>query len=39
MKDDHVYLRHILDCISRIEEDTRGGKERFLSSHTLQEPY
>ncbi len=25
------------DCISRIEEDTRGGKERFLSSHTLQD--
>ncbi|MDI9431321.1 MAG: DUF86 domain-containing protein [Planctomycetota bacterium] len=37
MKDDRVYLRHILDCISRIEEDTRGGKERFLSSHTLQD--
>lgn len=37
MKDDRVYLRHILDCIRRIEEDTHGGKERFLSSHTPQD--
>jgi uncharacterized protein with HEPN domain len=37
MKDDRVYLRHILECIRRIEEDTAGGKDAFLSSHTLQD--
>jgi len=37
MKDDTVYLRHILECIGRIEEDVADGKERFLLSHTLQD--
>jgi len=37
MKDDTVYLRHILECIRRIEENVAGGRERFLSSHTLQD--
>ena len=37
MKDDRIYLRHILDCIRRVEEDTAGGKDAFLSSHTLQD--
>jgi uncharacterized protein with HEPN domain len=36
-KDDRVYLRHILDRIRRIEEDTLDGRERFLASHTLQD--
>lgn len=37
MKDDIVYLRHIEDCIRRIEEDTAGGRDGFLTSHTLQD--
>lgn len=37
MKDDRVYLRRILDCIQRIEEDTADGREHFLSSHTHQD--
>ena len=37
MKDDTVYLRHILECIQRIEENVAGGREQFLSSHTLQD--
>ena len=37
MKDDSVYLHHILECIRRIEENTVEGKERFLASHTLQD--
>lgn len=37
MKDDRVYLRHILECISRIEDNTGEGKGRFLSSHTPQD--
>ena len=37
MKDDAVYLKHILECIRRIEENTREGRERFLQTHTLQD--
>ena len=37
MKDDGVYLLHILECIRRIEEDTATGKDSFLQSHTLQD--
>lgn len=37
MKDDTVYLRHIKDCIRRIEENVAGGRDRFLESHTLQD--
>ena len=36
-KDDTVYLRHVLECIRRIAEDTREGRVRFLASHTLQD--
>ncbi len=37
MKDDTVYLRHIQDCIRRIEENVAEGRGRFLASHTLQD--
>jgi uncharacterized protein with HEPN domain len=37
MKDDTVYLHHILECIRRIEENVAGGRDRFLESHTLQD--
>jgi uncharacterized protein with HEPN domain len=37
MKDDIVYLRHIMECIRRIEENVAEGRERFLGSHTLQD--
>lgn len=37
MKDDAVYLRHIQECIRRIGEDTSGGRESFMESHTLQD--
>ena len=37
MKDDSVYLKHILECVRRIEEDTCEGREKFLASHTLQD--
>lgn len=36
-KDDTVYLRHILECLRRIAEDIREGRERFMESHTLQD--
>jgi uncharacterized protein with HEPN domain len=37
MKEDAVYLRHILECIRRIEENVAGGRTQFLESHTLQD--
>lgn len=37
MKDAAVYLHHILECIGRIEEDTREGRDAFFASHTLQD--
>jgi uncharacterized protein with HEPN domain len=35
--DDQVYLRHILECVRRIEENTSTGHGGFLESHTLQD--
>ena len=37
MKDETVYLRHILECARRIEENTSEGRDRFMVSHTLQD--
>jgi len=37
MKDDSVYLHHIIDSIRRIEENIKEGQERFMASHTLQD--
>jgi len=37
MKDDAVYLHHIIECIRRIEENVKEGRERFITSHTLQD--
>ena len=37
MKDDRVYLQHILRCIARIEEYTAGGRESFFASHLIQD--
>ncbi len=37
MKDDRVYLKHILRCIARVEEYTEAGREDFFSSHLIQD--
>ncbi|GAH87454.1 unnamed protein product, partial [marine sediment metagenome] len=37
MKDDTVYLRHILESIRRIEEKIADGRDHFLNSHTFQD--
>ena len=37
MKDDRIYLQHILRCVSRVEEYTRQGREAFLSSSLIQD--
>ncbi len=37
MRDDAVYLAHILECIRRIESNTADGREEFFGSHLLQD--
>lgn len=37
MKDDCVYLEYILDCIGRIEDYTKGDKNRFMESILVQD--
>lgn len=37
MSDDEVYLRHILECLERIEAYTAGGREDFMRSHMAQD--
>jgi len=37
VKDDAVYLKHILESIRRIEEKTRDGREKFLQTHMPQD--
>jgi uncharacterized protein with HEPN domain len=37
IKDDRVYLKHIRECIRRIEENTSTGRDQFMASHTLQD--
>jgi uncharacterized protein with HEPN domain len=37
VKDERVYLKHILRCIARIEEYTAAGRESFFSSHLIQD--
>jgi uncharacterized protein with HEPN domain len=34
---DRAYLEHIKECVRRIEENTRDGRETFLASYTLQD--
>ncbi|MFB3089286.1 MAG: DUF86 domain-containing protein [Acidiferrobacterales bacterium] len=36
-KDRSVYIRHIFDCISRIKDYVRDGKETFLSDRKTQD--
>ncbi len=37
MKDDGFYLRYILECILRIEEDTASSPATFRASRTAQD--
>jgi uncharacterized protein with HEPN domain len=37
MTTDRAYLLQILESIRRIEEDTSGGRDAFMASHTLQD--
>lgn len=37
MNRDRVYLKHILECIRRVEEDVQGGESVFRSNRTIQD--
>lgn len=37
MKDDRVYLRHVLRCISRIEEYVSDSPDALATSHLVQD--
>jgi uncharacterized protein with HEPN domain len=37
MKDDRVYLIHVLECIKQIEEYTIDGREEFMDSRLIQD--
>ena len=37
MRHDAVYLRHIAECVRRVEDNVTGGKVEFLASHTVQD--
>jgi uncharacterized protein with HEPN domain len=37
MKDDSVYLIHVLECIKQIEEYTAKGREEFMNSRLIQD--
>ncbi len=36
MKDDKIYLIHIVECIDWIESYTKSGKEEFLKTKLIQ---
>jgi uncharacterized protein with HEPN domain len=37
MKDDRLFLIHILECIGRISEYTKDGKSAFMSAGMIQD--
>jgi len=37
MKDDAVYLRHILDAVEKIEHYTTGGRDTFFADPMIQD--
>lgn len=37
MKDERLYLSNIQECIERIEEYTKGGKEEFIQTQMIQD--
>jgi uncharacterized protein with HEPN domain len=37
MKDDRLYLLHILECIDRIDAFTTGNRQAFMDSVLIQD--
>ena len=37
MKDDAVYVQHIVECLARIEQYTQAGRAEFMASTLIQD--
>ena len=37
MKDDRLYIQHVLDCIRRIDRYCQGGEDSFRESELIQD--
>ena len=37
MRGDRLYIEHVLECLQKIEEYCRGGRETFLGSGLIQD--
>ena len=37
MSDDSILVRHVLECISRIQEDASEGRDAFFASRRIQD--
>lgn len=37
MKDDAIYVRHIMECLARIEQYTKAGQTEFIASTLIQD--
>ena len=37
MRDDRLYLRHIAECIGRVEQYVAGGQNSFMQSTLIQD--
>jgi len=37
MKGDRLYLNHILDCVTRVNECVHDGRDKFLADHVIQD--
>ena len=37
MKDDRLYLNHILECAGKVQEYAKEGREKFLESTLVQD--
>ena len=37
MSNDSILVRHVLECISRIEEDASEGRDAFFASRRIQD--
>lgn len=37
MKDDRLYLIHILECIQRVRRYTSGGEDEFMGNEMIQD--
>jgi uncharacterized protein with HEPN domain len=37
VKDDRLYLNHILECAGKVKEYVKDGREKFLASQVIQD--